>query len=144
MTLYLTNTTNLITKLICIVWCYTCVLNVVLIGKAVYELSSRKYFSIFGHGDLFSTCAIKDLDLYLMMLRANHTARTHESRRNYAHILVSARSVRRMRNSSVDRTWTVSDCKWICVEGGLCVILSFGRLKKIPTHNCALFMRRRA
>jgi hypothetical protein len=42
-----------------------------------------------------------------------------------------------MRNSSVERTWTVSDCKWICVEGGLCVILSFERFKNFPTHNCA-------
>lgn len=42
-----------------------------------------------------------------------------------------------MRNSSVERTWTVSDCKWMCVEGGLCVILSFERFKIFPTHNCA-------
>jgi len=40
-------------------------------------------------------------------------------------IFLSARSVRPMRNSSVDRTWTVIDCKWIRVVGGLCVILSF-------------------
>jgi hypothetical protein len=42
-----------------------------------------------------------------------------------------------MRNSSVERTWTVSDSKWICVEGGLCVILSFERFIFFPTHNCA-------
>jgi hypothetical protein len=42
-----------------------------------------------------------------------------------------------MRNSSVGRTWTVSDCKWMCVEGGLCVTLSFERFKIFPTHNCA-------
>ena len=44
-------------------------------------------------------------------------------------IFLSARSVRRMPNSSVDRTWTVIDGKWIRVEGGLCVILSFEQLK---------------
>jgi hypothetical protein len=33
--------------------------------------------------------------------------------------------------------WTVSDCKWMCVEGGLCVILSFERFKIFPTLNCA-------
>ena len=83
------------------------------------------------------------------ILRASHTAKTHESRTNYAQIFVSARSVRRVRNSSVERTWTVSDCKCMCVEGGLCVILSFERFKIFPTHNCAsvcvihaLFMRR--
>jgi hypothetical protein len=70
-------------------------------------------------------------------LRASHTAKTHESRTNYAQIFVSARSVRRMRNSSVKRTWTVRDCKWMCVEGGLCVILSFERFKIFPTHNYA-------
>jgi hypothetical protein len=43
-----------------------------------------------------------------------------------------------MRNSSVERTWTVSDCKWMCIEGGLCMILSFERFKIFPTHNCAL------
>jgi len=48
---------------------------------------------------------------------------------HYAHILVSARSVRRMRNSSVDRTWTAIDRKWMCVKGGLCVILSLERFK---------------
>ena len=69
--------------------------------------------------------------------KASHTAKTHESRTNYAHICVSAQSVRRMRNSSVDRTWTVIDCKRMCVKGGLCVILSFEWFKKIPTHNCA-------
>jgi len=42
-----------------------------------------------------------------------------------------------MRNSSVDRKWTVIDCKWMCVEGGLCVILSFERFKKCPTHCSA-------
>jgi len=42
-----------------------------------------------------------------------------------------------MRNLSVDRTWNVSDCKWMCVEGGLCVILSFEQFKNLPTHNCA-------
>jgi hypothetical protein len=26
---------------------------------------------------------------------------------------------------------------WMCVEGGLCVILSFERFKIFPTHNCA-------
>ena len=77
-------------------------------------------------------------------LRASHTAKTHESHTNYALIIVSARSVRLMRNSSVDRTWTVSDCKWMCVEGGLCVILSFKRLKKSSDAQCALFMSRRA
>ena len=51
----------------------------------------------------------------------------HELRR---YIFVSARSVRRVRNSLVDRTWTVSDCKWMCVEGAWCVILSFELLKK--------------
>jgi len=56
--------------------------------------------------------------------------KTHESRTNYAHIFVSAWSVRGMRNSSVDRTWTAIDCKWMCVKGGLCVILSLERLKK--------------
>ena len=61
-------------------------------------------------------------DLSPSELRASHTAKTHESRTNYAHIFVSARSVRRVRNSSVERTWTVSDCKCMCVEGGLCVI----------------------
>jgi len=40
-----------------------------------------------------------------------------------------------MRNSSADRTWIVIDCKWMCVEGGLCVILSFERFKKFPTHS---------
>ena len=35
-----------------------------------------------------------------------------------------------MRNLTVDRTWTVIDCK-------LCVILSFERFKIFPTHNCA-------
>ena len=59
------------------------------------------------------------------------------NRTNYAQIFVSARSVRRIRNSSVGRTWTVSDCKWMCVEGGLCVILSFERFIKFPAHNCA-------
>ena len=52
-----------------------------------------------------------------------------------------------MRNQSVDRTWTVCDCKWMCVEGALCVILSFERLKKIrrtTVRRCALFMCRRA
>ena len=63
--------------------------------------------------------------------------KTDKSRTNYAHIFVSARSVRHMRNSSVDWTWTVIDCKWICVKGCLCVILSFEWLKKNPTHNCA-------
>jgi len=38
--------------------------------------------------------------------------------------------VRRMRNSSVDQTWTVSDCKWMCADGGLCVVLSFKLFKK--------------
>jgi hypothetical protein len=41
------------------------------------------------------------------------------------------------RNLSVKRTWNVSDCKWMCVEGGLCMILSFERFKLFPTHNCA-------
>ena len=71
------------------------------------------------------------------ILRASHTAKTHESRSNYAQIFVSARSVRRVRNSSVERTWTVSDCKCMCVEGGLCVILSFERFENFPPHNCA-------
>jgi len=35
-----------------------------------------------------------------------------------------------MNISSVDRTWTVIDCMWVCVECGLCVLLSFERLKK--------------
>jgi hypothetical protein len=48
--------------------------------------------------------------------RASHTAKTHESRTNYAHIFLSTQSVRCMRNSSVERTWTVSDCKWMCVR----------------------------
>jgi hypothetical protein len=39
-----------------------------------------------------------------------------------------------MRNSSVERKWTVSDCKCMCVEGGLCVILNFERFKIFPTH----------
>jgi hypothetical protein len=43
-------------------------------------------------------------------------AKTHESHTNYAHIFVSARSVRRMRNSSVERTWTVSDCLQVDVR----------------------------
>jgi len=38
------------------------------------------------------------------------------------------------------RRWTVSDCKWIRVEGGLCMILSFERLKTL----CVLFMTRSA
>ena len=46
---------------------------------------------------------------------------TQRKRMNHAQIFVSARSVRRVRNSSVERTWTVSDCKCMCVEGGLCV-----------------------
>jgi hypothetical protein len=29
---------------------------------------------------------------------------------------------------------TVSDCEWMCLEGGLCVILSFERFKIFPTH----------
>jgi hypothetical protein len=41
-----------------------------------------------------------------------------------------------MRNSSVERMWTVSDCKWMCIEDGLCVILSFERFKIFLTHNC--------
>jgi hypothetical protein len=45
--------------------------------------------------------------IFINSLRASHTAKTHESRTNYAQIFVSARSVRRMRNSSVERTWTV-------------------------------------
>ena len=56
---------------------------------------------------------------------------TQRKRIIYAHIFVDARSVRRMRNSSVDRTWTVIDCQWMCVEGGLYVILSFERFKKV-------------
>jgi len=63
--------------------------------------------------------------------------KTHKSHTNYAHIFLSVWSVRHMRNSSVDRMWTVIDSKWICVKGCLCVILSFERLKKNPTHNCA-------
>ena len=50
--------------------------------------------------------------------RSGHTAKTHEPRKNYAQIFVSAQnvrrsaqSVRRMRNSSVEQTWTISDCK---------------------------------
>jgi len=64
-------------------------------------------------------------------LKASHTAKTHESRTHYAQIFVSTRSLHPMCNSLVDQTWTVSDCKWMC---GLCVILGFERLKKIPTH----------
>jgi len=36
-----------------------------------------------------------------------------------------------MHNASVDRTWIVIDCKWMCVESGLCVILSLEQLKKL-------------
>jgi hypothetical protein len=43
-----------------------------------------------------------------------------------------------MGNSSVERPWTVSDCKWMCVEGGLCVILSFEQFKIFPTHSSVL------
>jgi hypothetical protein len=68
--------------------------------------------------------------------RTSHTAQTQESRTNYEHIFVSARNVSRMRNSSLERTWTVSNCTWMCVEGALCVILSFERFKISPTHNC--------
>jgi len=42
-----------------------------------------------------------------------------------------------MRSSSVDRTCIVTDCKWMCVNGDLCVILRFERFKKFSTHNCA-------
>jgi len=58
---------------------------------------------------------------------------THELRTFF----VSTRSVRRMRNSSVDRTWAVTDFKWMCVKGCLCVILSFKRFIKFPTHYCS-------
>jgi len=49
---------------------------------------------------------------------------TQQKRMNHPWIthIFSARSVRRMRNSSVDRTWTLIDCKWMCVAGYLCVI----------------------
>ena len=81
------------------------------------------------------------------VLRASHTAKTHQSRTKHAHIFVSARSVRRIRYSPVDRTWTVIVCKWMCVKGGLCVILSFERLKpfqRTTVRRCALFISRRA
>jgi hypothetical protein len=41
-----------------------------------------------------------------------------------------------MRNLSVERMWTVSDCKWMCVKGGMCVILSLEQFEIFPTHHC--------
>jgi len=60
---------------------------------------------------------------------------TQQKSMNYAYIFVFARSVRRMRNSSVDRTWTVIACKWMCVEGGLCVILSSELFEKSVCYS---------
>jgi len=82
------------------------------------------------HFDIPIVYKFKGQRSYLVTIKGQSHSKTHASRTNYAHIFVSARSVRRMRNSSVNRTWTVIDCKWMCVEGGLCVILSFRRFKK--------------
>jgi len=77
---------------------------------------------------------------YTAYLKGHHTAKTHESRTDYAQIFVSVWSSRGMRNSSVDRTWTFSEWKWMCVEAGLCVISSFERLKK--NSDAQLHVRR--
>ena len=71
-----------------------------------------------------SNLALKSLGTY-QKLRASHTAKTQESQTNYTHIFIFVRSVHYMCNWSVDGTWTIIDCKWMCVEGGLCMILSF-------------------
>ena len=46
-----------------------------------------------------------------------------------------------MRNSSVDRTWTVIKCKWMCIKGGLCLILSFERFKKTSDAKVCVDVR---
>jgi len=65
---------------------------------------------------LLSHTSVQSSTYVVIFKDQSHTAKTHESRANYAQIFVSARSLRRMRNSSADRTLTVSDCKWMCIE----------------------------
>jgi hypothetical protein len=62
----------------------------------------------------------------------------NHARMNYAQIFVCVQSVCRMRNSLVERTWTVCDCKWLWVEGGLCMILSFKWFTIFSTHCVSL------
>ena len=40
-----------------------------------------------------------------------------------------------MRKSCVFHTWSISFCKWLYAETGLCAIAGFERFKKNSTHN---------
>ena len=72
---------------------------------------------------------------------ASHTAKTHESRTNYAHNSVSARNVRRMRNSSVYRTRTVIDCQWMCRRRRFVRDLNFWTVHKYSNLQLCIGVR---